>query len=167
MKPYFHKTKSLLNEKSAQQIESLINIQTKQLDKRLIGKLRNLIIFLLIMSGALVYETAISEISYIFIILGVSIGIIIGFLAGRMFNVQWHEEKDKVIARLDFIGIVIFILYATVSLSRNWIFAHWFAGTKLTAFTFSFAVGAMIGRIISFKFNIKKALIKKDKLEYN
>jgi len=146
-------------------LESLLDIQTDKLDKRLLRKIRFLLFFLIVMSGALIYETAISEISYAFILLGLIVGVAIGIIVGRMFNIQWHEEKDKVIARLDVIGIVILVLYILVSIARQWIFAHWFTGIKLTAFTFSFAEGVMIGRIISFQFNIKKVLIKEGKME--
>ncbi|MDD2681058.1 MAG: hypothetical protein PHE20_03080 [Patescibacteria group bacterium] len=146
-------------------LEKLLDIQTDKLNKKLLRKIRFLLFFLVIMSGALIYETAISEISYIFILLGLIIGVATGIIVGRMFNIEWHEEKEEVIARLDIIGIIVLVLYLLVSIARQWIFAHWFAGIKLTAFTFSFAEGVMIGRIISFQFNIKKVLIKEGKLK--
>lgn len=146
-------------------LEKILDIQTDKLDKKLLRKIRFLLFFLVIMSGALIYETAISEISYVFILLGLIIGVTTGIIVGRMFNIEWHEEKEEVIARLDIIGIIVLVLYLLVSIARQWIFAHWFAGIKLTAFTFSFAEGVMIGRIISFQFNIKKVLIKEGKLK--
>lgn len=146
-------------------IEKILNIKTEKLDKKLMRKIKFLIAFLVLMSGALIYETALSEISYLFVLVGLIIGISTGIVVGRMFNIEWHEEKDKVIARLDIIGIIILIIYIAISIARNWIFAHWFAGLKLTAFTFSFAEGVMIGRIISFQFNIKKVLKREESFE--
>lgn len=152
-----------MNKKIDRKIEKLLNIKTEKLDKKLIRKIKFLILFLVLMSGALIYETALSEISYLFVLIGLIIGVSTGIIVGRMFNIEWHEEKEKVIAHLDIIGIIILVIYGAVSIARHWIFAHWFAGLKLTAFTFSFAEGVMIGRIISFQFNINKVLNREGK----
>ncbi len=133
-------------------------------DKKLIRRLRIFVVILAIMSGVLVYEVYISHIKILLLILGIFLGVGIGFIAGRMFSIEWHAEEEKVIGRLDRIGIVVLVLYIIFSFSRHFIFEHWLTGAILSAFTFSFIEGAMLGRILSMRFNIKRVLTEQGKL---
>ena len=136
----------------------------KHIDKKLIRRIRMLIIILLVMAGALVYEILTSHINLLWVLLGLILGSIIGFIVGRMFSIEWHEGKEKVIGRLDVIGIIVLVIYIAVSVTRHWIFAHWFVGAILTAFTLSFVEGVMLGRILSLRFNIKRVLVEQGKM---
>jgi hypothetical protein len=136
----------------------------EHIDKKLLTRMRIFVIILVIMTGALVYEVLVSGIHPLWIVLGIVSGLIIGFIAGRMFSIEWHTEKSKVVARLDRFGIIVLILYIAFSVARHWIFEQWFAGAKLSAFTVSFIEGAMLGRILSMGFHIKKVLAEQGKL---
>lgn len=136
----------------------------QHIDKKLVKRLRIFVVILVIMSAALVYEVFVSGIHFLWVVLGLLLGAAVGFLAGRMFSIEWHTEESKVIGRLDRIGVAVLICYVGFSLARGWIFAHWFTGTILSAFTFSFVEGAMLGRILSMRFNIKKVLTEQGKL---
>lgn len=134
-------------------------------DKKLIRRIKILILVFVVMTGALMYEIFLSDINPLWLLLGVGSGFSIGFLAGRMFSIEWHPEDKKVIGRLDLIGAIVLVLYIGVSIARHWVFAHWFAGATLTAFTFSFIEGAMLGRIASMRLNIKRVLVEQGKIE--
>ncbi len=136
----------------------------KHIDKKLVRRMIMFAIILTIMTGVLVYEIFISNINLLWIIVGIVAGIFIGFIAGRIFTIEWSKEKKVVVGRLDLIGGIVLTLYILVSIGRSWIFAHWFKGMMLTAFTFSFIEGAMIGRLLSMRFNIKRVLIEQDKI---
>jgi hypothetical protein len=136
----------------------------KHIDKKLVRRMTMFAIILTIMTGVLVYEIFISNINFLWIIVGIAVGIFIGFVAGRIFTIEWSQEKKVVVGRLDLIGGIVLTLYILVSVGRSWIFAHWFKGMMLTAFTFSFIEGAMIGRLLSMRFNIKRVLIEQDKI---
>lgn len=136
----------------------------KHIDKKLVWRMTMFAIILTIMTGVLVYEIFISDINFLWIIVGIVVGIFIGFVAGRIFTIEWSQEKKVVVGRLDLIGGIVLTLYILVSVGRSWIFAHWFKGMMLTAFTFSFIEGAMIGRLLSMRFNIKRVLIEQDKI---
>jgi uncharacterized integral membrane protein len=136
----------------------------KHIDKILLRRIRILVIVLVVMTGALVYEVYISHIDEYLLILGILLGIIVGIIAGRMFYLEWHKEKSKVIARLDRFGVVVLAAYIIFSLARHWIFKQWFNGATLSAFTISFIEGAMIGRIVSFRFHIKRVLTEQGKI---
>ncbi|WP_276134865.1 hypothetical protein [Polluticoccus soli] len=89
---------------------------------------------------------------------GWAFGMIIGYAAGRMSKIMWHEELEQVIAKRDTTGIIILIVYMSFSLSRNWILAHWITGNMLTALAFCIVTGSRFGRIVSIRKNIKKIL---------
>jgi hypothetical protein len=89
---------------------------------------------------------------------GVSIGLIVGFIVGNLTNITWHPEREKVIARIDRVGIIVLIIYLSFSFSKKWIFGHWIHGEELTAFCFSTVSGIMAGRFFSTRFQIKDIL---------
>jgi hypothetical protein len=135
----------------------------ENIDKKLLRRIRLFVVILVVMTGVLVYEIFVSDINVLFILLGIIIGIAVGFVIGRILSIEWHTESRKVIARLDFVGIIVLVVYITLSLLRHWIFAHWFACPALTAITVSFIEGVMLGRILSLRFYINKILVEHGK----
>ena len=81
-----------------------------------------------------------------------------GFGAGRMSMILWHEESETVIAKRDTTGVIILVAYILLSLSRHWVLEHWIRGNMLTAFMFCMIAGSRFGRIISIRGKIKKVL---------
>ena len=144
-------------------MDSEIN-RKNHIDKKLLRRLRLFVAVLAIMSGILVYEVYISHIKILLLVLGFVFGTGIGLVAGRMFSIEWHVEDKKVIGRLDRIGIVVLVLYIVFSISRHFIFQYWLTGAILSAFTFSFIEGAMLGRILSMRFSIQKVLTEQGKV---
>ena len=145
-------------------IKSGLKKHIDKIDKKLIRRIRMFAVILFVMAGALVYEILTSHINLLWVLLGLILGFIIGSIVGRMFSIEWHEEEKKVIGRLDVVGIVVLIIYIAVSITRHWVFAHWFVGAILTAFTLSFVAGVMLGRLLSLRFNIKRVLIEQGKM---
>jgi hypothetical protein len=138
--------------------------KTKHVDSKLIRRVRILVAILIVMTGILIYEVYISRIPAMLLILGIVSGVAIGFIAGRMFSIEWHVEKRKVIGRLDRLGIVVLVLYIAFSIARHFIFEYWLKGAVLSAFTISFVEGAMLGRILSMRLNIKRVLVDQGKI---
>ncbi len=92
---------------------------------------------------------------------GLLIGIGLGFLAGRMIKVKWHEKRNKVISEMDRIGMIILIIYIIFEYNRNAIFGRWLEGATLTAFGFSILTGMMLGRFLNTKMDIEDVLKEK------
>jgi len=134
------------------------------INSRLIRRLKMLGTILLIMAAVAVYEIFLSQIRLYWVLLALLIGLLVGYIVDRSFAIEWHAEREEVVGRLDLIGGIILALYIILSMARHWIFSHWFAGAKLTAFTFSFAEGVMLGRLFSLRFNIKKVLSDNGKI---
>lgn len=95
---------------------------------------------------------------------GFALGVTIGLLAGRMFIIFWHPETEKVVSRLDKVGIVILAFYIILEVGRKWVFGHWLHGAELNAFGLAILTGLLLGRLLSMAIKIKKILVAENKI---
>ena len=143
-------------------ISNFLNIKEhpakKHIDRKLIFRIRIFYVIGIILTGLMLYDVLEGIIGIELSLGGFLLGLFLGFLATRMFIIHWHEERAKVVSRLDTIGIIVMLIYMTFSLSRAWFFGHWIHGSVLTAFTYSILAGIMIGRIVGMRLKIKNIL---------
>ena len=130
----------------------------KHIDRKLIFRIRIFYVIGIILTGLMLYEVLEGIIGIELSLVGFLLGLYLGFIATRMFIIHWHEERAKVVSRLDTIGIIIMLFYVAFSASRTWLFGHWIHGSVLTAFTYSILAGIMIGRIVGMRLKIKNIL---------
>lgn len=131
------------------------------------GLVRNLKIFaaiISIMMMTVLYKILLFQIGAVLATVGLFAGVGVGFVAGRMFKISWHAKMKKVVASMDMLGVVIFILYIALEISRKWFFGHWLQGATLNAFALSFLSGLLLGRFLSVVNNIQKVLIEEKKI---
>lgn len=133
-------------------------IAGKHLDRKLIFRLRIFVLIFMIMLGIITYDVFQHTIGIALAGGGLLLGVMIGFVAGRMYAVKWHEQANKVITQIDEIGVAILILYIAFSIFKGLIFGHWIHGPTLTAFTFSITCGVMLGRLFTIVRSIKNVL---------
>ncbi len=147
---------------------SRLNLQRKTAKKHLEGSLsRRLMVFFIItfvLSIVVFYDIFEGYISTLLASAGFAIGVMIGLLAGRMFIIFWHPETEKVVSRLDKIGIVILALYILLEVGRKWVFGHWLHGAELNAFGLAILTGLLLGRLLSMAMKIKKILVAENKI---
>jgi len=148
--PFFKKISYFLNIKE--------HPAKKHIDRKLIFRIRIFYVIGIILTGLMLYDVLEGIIGIELSLGGFLLGLFLGFLATRMFIIHWHEERAKVVSRLDTIGIIVMLIYMTFSLSRAWFFGHWIHGSVLTAFTYSILAGIMIGRIVGMRLKIKNIL---------
>ncbi len=92
-------------------------------------------------------------------------GFCIGYIvAKRMHKITWDEEADKVIGKMDRVGIFILIIYILFAVTRRWIFSHWLGGHALSAFVLSISCGAIISRLWFIRKQIRNTLRKAGRL---
>lgn len=130
----------------------------KHIDVKLLKRIKLFIVIYILLLGYIIYDVAVHDFDPLLIVGGFLLGIAIGYIAGRMFNIKWHTETSKVVAQLDTVGIVILILYIAFSISRSFILGIWLHGPLLTAVSLTFATGAILGRIMMMYSNIKNVL---------
>ncbi|MDQ6890330.1 MAG: hypothetical protein M3Z56_08655 [Bacteroidota bacterium] len=118
--------------------------------KKLLFRLRRLAAFFIAVTAILVYEISNNYIAGYLAFLGFIMGFGIGYLiAKRMHIITWNEEAEKVVGKMDRVGIIILIFYFLFAITRKWIFSHWLAGHALSAFVLSVSCGAIISRLWS------------------
>ena len=137
-------------------------LSQQYLDKRALFRLRLLFGIFILMFLILIHDLFDHKIGLLLASSGLLIGIGLGFLAGRMIKVKWHEKRNKVISEMDRLGVIILILYILFEYYRNVIFGRWLGGVTLTAFGFSILTGMMLGRFLNTKMDIEDVLKEKN-----
>ena len=88
--------------------------------------------------------------------------LISGFFCGLLFvrrkKIYWEEDTARVIGKMDQAGTVLLVIYIFFTATRHWFLHQWLQGNQLTAFSFSFAAGAMGGRLFSMRRQIVRVL---------
>ena len=139
-------------------------IAKKHIQAKLIKRLKIFIIIILIIIGIIIYKIILGDISIWLASKGLLFGTSIGLIAGRMFKMFWHPETEKVISRIDEIGVIFLLLYITVEIGKKWFFGHWLQGVTLNAFSLIFLAGLLLGRVLTMIKGIKNILIKQKKI---
>lgn len=91
-------------------------------------------------------------------LLGMAIGIILGVITSRMYNISWSHDMKKVIGRLDLFGIIILIFYLAIELSRDKIIAYFTNDFEVVTIGFAVLAGIMLGRVIGTRGKILQVL---------
>lgn len=131
-------------------------------ERKLMIRLRIFVILFVVLVGIIIYEVVSSYIDVALAMGAFMMGMMLGAIFVRRKKISWHSETSKVIARMDKIGIVILVVYAIFWIARHWLFHHWFRGHTLTGFSLSFAAGAMLGRLLTMRSQIREILREKE-----
>ncbi len=94
----------------------------KHIDRKLIFRIRMFYVIGILLTGLMLYEVFDGFIGIELALGGFFLGLFLGFISTRMFIIHWHDEKAKVVARFDTIGIFVMLLYVAFSASRTWLF---------------------------------------------
>lgn len=127
--------------------EKIKNYQAK-VDKKLIIRQRIFLILVLILIIIDILNIIDHKLNIFLAIIGFIFSITIGLFLSRMFKIFWHEEKEKVVSKLDTVGFLFLILYIIIELSKEWIFGHWLSGETLTSFSLIILTGLILGRFL-------------------
>jgi hypothetical protein len=110
-----------------------------------------------------VHDALVGEIGLVSVIVAAAIGIGVGYLAGRMFLLSWHEDTQKVIMRMDRTGFVLIALYVVFRMFSAQILGSYFSGVALSAISFAVLDGILVGRFLSIWRNILRILTEQSK----
>jgi len=82
----------------------------KHIDRKLIFRIRMFYVIGILLTGLMLYEVFDGFIGIELALGGFFLGLFLGFISTRMFIIHWHDEKAKVVARFDTIGIFVMLL---------------------------------------------------------
>lgn len=131
-------------------------------ERKLIRRLRIFVVVFLILIVIIIYEISQQYLEASACVGAMMLGILSGALFVRRKRIYWQEETSQVIARMDRIGIALLVIYVLVSIARHLFLHNWLQGHRLTAFSLSLAAGAMLGRLLSIRSQIRQILKERD-----
>lgn len=118
------------------------------IDKKLKFRLRLYLVISFILFCLVGFDVYTQQLPWIFAILGMAIGGIIGIFASRMFHLSWDKDARKVVSRLDTVGIIVLIVYILFSFARREVISYFLPTPEIWPFSFATIAGVMIGRVI-------------------
>ena len=117
-------------------------------DKKLRFRLRLYSIISLAMLGIVLYEIFINILPLEFAVVGIFIGLFVGIISARMYNLSWNHDAKKIVSRLDMLGIIILTVYIVFAIFRTKLISYFVQGPVVGAISFSIIAGMMIGRVV-------------------
>jgi uncharacterized membrane protein len=85
--------------------------KAQNIDSRIIKRLRIYLLVMFILLVVIVFEVLNGRFSILFSISGIFMGLLIGIIVSRVYNLSWDEETNNVIGKIDWIGAVILVCY--------------------------------------------------------
>jgi len=141
----------------------LLNSRTGKNAKRYVERklLRRLWIFFavfIVLASVIIYEVSQDYLEGSACVGAIMLGMLIGAVFVRRKRIYWEEETSTIIARMDRIGIAMLVVYILFAVSRHIFLHNWLHGRQLTAFSLSLTAGAMLGRLLSIRSQIRQIL---------
>ncbi len=130
----------------------------RQVDRKLRIRMAIFLLIALVLLGVVLRDVWLAILAAWVAAIALLAGLAIGYIMGRLVNIRWHEDEEKVVTRMDIAGGIAIGIYIVLALSRSWLLGHWFAGVALTAITFATAAGVLMGRFLGMRTNILRAL---------
>lgn len=103
------------------------------------------------------------KISTLLAISGFLLTTILGLILSRIFKIHWHTEKQKVVSRLDILGVIFLVFYMIIEIGRKWFLGHWLSGASLSSFVLIIPTGLILGRFLGTSMKINKILLENEK----
>ena len=150
--------------KSIQKLKQKRKIAKQHIAPKLLKRLKIFAVIITVIISIVIYKLFLGELGLPLAGIGLFIGTTIGLIAGRMFKIHWDTETEKVVSKLDKIGVIFLILYIAIEIGRKWLFGYWLHGSELNAFGLIFLAGLLLGRLLAMLKNIRKVLIQEEKI---
>ncbi|MGB8194587.1 MAG: hypothetical protein WCF67_21830 [Chitinophagaceae bacterium] len=131
-------------------------------ERKLLRRLWIFFVVFVLLLAVIIYEVKVGYLEASACVGAMMLGAMIGAVFVRRKRVYWEEETSKVIARMDRIGIGLLVIYVFFSISRHLFLHNWLHGHQLTAFSFSLTAGAMLGRLLSIRSQVRQILKERD-----
>jgi hypothetical protein len=116
-------------------------------------------------AGFVIYDSFRNSIPGIYAIVGIVIGLGIGYAASRIHKISWNDEASNVVAKMDVFGVFVLVLYILFEIFREKIVGHFVGDTDVTITSFSILAGVMYGRVLGIRGNIVRVLRAQDLIE--
>lgn len=127
-------------------------------ERKLLRRLRIFFVVFMVLASVIIYEVSQDYLEGSACVGAIMLGMLIGAVFVRRKRIYWEEETATIIARMDKIGIAMLVIYILFAVSRHIFLHNWLHGRQLTAFSLSLTAGAMLGRLLSIRSQIRQIL---------
>jgi hypothetical protein len=114
--------------------------------RRLRTRVRLYLGIALVILIVIVYRIATYGGGFLSPLIALLIGLGIGLLLSRMFNVSWDTDAEKVVSQMDIYGTSLLVAYIIFELTGEHYIRQWFTGSEVLTIILSLAGGAVLGR---------------------
>lgn len=128
------------------------------LDKRIKSQLIFYFLIFLGFLGIAIFQIISNRVGILFPAVGLLFGISIGIFAARVFHISWDHNAGKVIARLDILGITIFLLCLAIEFIQEQYLAYFVQGPLVLTVSFAVFAGVMLGRLLGIRQRVREVL---------
>jgi hypothetical protein len=132
--------------------------KNQYIDKRIITRLRIYLVVMLVMLAVILFEVIQGSFSILLAIGGIIIGLGVGTIVSRTYNLSWDQETNNVISQIDWIGAIILVCYLIFIFTKTQFLGYWVQGSPLFAIILGITAGTMLGRVMGTKRSINAIL---------
>jgi hypothetical protein len=75
-------------------------------------------------------------------------GIVVGLGVSRMFRLGWDEVSERVVGRIDVVGVIILVCYIAFSIFRSRLVGLWVAAPVVGVASLAVLAGVMAGQAV-------------------
>jgi hypothetical protein len=130
----------------------------KHLDPRLRHRLTLYFFIALVLVGIAIYHIIVDEVSTLYPVIALALGMGLGALVSRMFHISWDRGAKQAISQFDAYGIAILVAYIFFAFFRKHLVEQFIHGPSVVAATFALFAGTMIGRLLGMRGRIKEVI---------
>ncbi len=130
----------------------------KHLDPKLRRRLSLYFFIAIILVGIAIYHIIADQVSTLYPIIALALGMGLGALISRMFHITWDHGARQAISRFDTYGVLILIAYIFFAIYRRQLIEQFIHGPSVVAATFALFAGTMIGRLIGMRGRIREVV---------
>jgi hypothetical protein len=114
------------------------------------------VIFLVALVAALVETIRVGGLGWLVVLAGLVVGGLLGLLATRMNRLEWDGFAQKVVGKIDALGLVILVLYVVFSVFRSRLVHLWVHGPISGATSLAVLAGLMLGQVYGIRFGLRR-----------
>jgi hypothetical protein len=89
---------------------------------------------------------------------GLLAGLAVGVFASRIRRVDRDGATGRVVAHIDWIGVVVLACFVVGNLVRDWVLGHWVEGAALTTLGMCVTAGVLSGEVIGTRLRVRAVL---------
>ena len=89
-------------------------------------------------------------------VIGLSAGVLVGIGASRIMHLRWDDFEQRVVGRLDAVGVAVLVLYLVFSLTRSRLVGHWVDGDAVAPVSLAVLAGAMLGQVLGVRRGVRR-----------